>query len=140
MVYLTLFISALISATLFPLGSEAILLYDLNEGYSTLWLLVWATMGNTLGAVVNYILGYQGEKFLEQKNLMNKEKFTKFTTLFEKYGAYTLLLSWLPLVGDFFTLAGGVARYPFLNFFLLVLVAKLGRYLILIMGWYCINI
>ncbi len=140
MVYLTLFISALISATLFPLGSEAVLLYDLNEGYSPLWLLVWATLGNTLGAVVNYILGYQGEKFLEQKNLINKEKFEKFTTLFKKYGAYTLLLAWLPLVGDFFTLAGGVARYPFVNFFLFVLVAKFGRYLVLIMGWYFIKI
>ncbi len=139
MVYLTLFISALISATLFPLGSEAILLYDLNEGYSALWLLVWATIGNTLGAVVNYILGYQGEKFLEQKNLVKKEKFTKFIKLFEKYGVYTLLLSWLPLVGDFFTLAGGVARYPFLNFFFLVLVAKLGRYLVLVLGFYYFN-
>ena len=139
MVYATLFISALISATLFPLGSEALLLYDLNEGYSTFWLLLWATLGNTLGAVINYILGYQGEKFLEQKNLIDKEKFSRFTTLFEKYGAYTLLLSWLPLVGDFFTLAGGVARYPFLNFFLLVLVAKFGRYIILIMGFYFIK-
>ena len=140
MVYLTLFISALISATLFPLGSEAILLYDLNEGYSALWLLFWATLGNTLGAVINYLLGYKGEKFLEKKNLINKEKFAKFTKLFEKYGAYTLLLAWLPLVGDFFTLAGGVARYPFWNFFFLVLVAKFGRYLVLIMGWYFINI
>ena len=139
MVYFTLFISSIISATLFPLGSEAILLYDLNSGYSAIWLLVWATLGNTLGAVINYVLGYQGEKFLENKNIVNKEKFTKFNKLFEKYGAYTLLLSWLPLVGDFFTLAGGVARYPFLNFFLLVLVAKFGRYLVLIMGWYFIN-
>ena len=139
MVYLTLFISALISATLFPLGSEAILLYDLNEGYSALWLLIWATLGNTLGAVVNYVLGYQGEKFLEKKNLIKKEKFVKFTTLFSKYGAYTLLLSWLPLVGDFFTLAAGVARYPFWNFFMLVLVAKLGRYLVLVLGFYYFN-
>ena len=136
MVYLTLFISALISATLFPLGSEALLLYDLNEGYSVLWLLIWATLGNTLGAIVNYLLGYQGEKFLEQKNFIDKEKFSKFTKLFEKYGGYSLLLSWLPLVGDFFTLAGGVARYPFLNFFLLVLIAKLGRYLALTISWY----
>ena len=140
MLYLTIFVSALISATLFPLGSEAILIYDLNEGYSVLWLLVWATLGNTLGAVVNYILGYQGEKFLEQKNLIDKKRFSKFTKLFKKYGAYTLLLAWLPLVGDFFTLAGGVARYPFWNFFFLVLVAKFGRYLVLIMGWYFINI
>ena len=140
MVYATLFISALISATLFPLGSEALLLYDLNEGYSALWLLVWATLGNTLGAIVNYILGYQGEKFLEKKRLINKEKFAKFSKLFEKYGAYTLLLSWLPLVGDFFTLTAGVARYPFFNFFLLVLVAKFGRYLVLIMGFYYLNI
>ena len=135
MVYLTLFISALISATLFPLGSEAILLYDLNKGYPALWLLLWATLGNTLGAVVNYILGYKGEEFLEQKSLVHPEKFTKFTKLFKKYGAYTLLLSWLPLVGDFFTLAGGVARYPFWKFLLLVLVAKFGRYLVLVMGW-----
>ncbi len=139
MVYLTLFVSSLISATLFPLGSEALLLYNLNKGYSALWLVVWATLGNTLGAVVNYILGYQGEKFLEQKKLIDKDKFIKFTKLFKKYGGYSLLLSWLPLVGDFFTLAAGVARYSFINFFWLVLVAKLGRYIFVISGFYFIK-
>jgi membrane protein YqaA with SNARE-associated domain len=119
------------------LGSEAVLLYDVEQGYSLFWLLTTATIGNTLGAVVNYVLGYQGEKFLEKKKLIKKEKFSTFKTYFQKYGAWTLLLSWLPLVGDLFTLVAGVARYSFWRFFVLVFLAKGGRYGLLVFGWNC---
>ena len=64
MVYFTLFITALISATLFPLGSEALLIYDIKEGYNLYLLLLFATIGNSLGSVINYFLGLKGEEYL----------------------------------------------------------------------------
>ena len=62
MVYLILFITSLISATLFPLGSEALLIYDIKEGYNLYLLLLFATIGNSLGSVIHYFLGVEGEE------------------------------------------------------------------------------
>ncbi len=135
MVYLTLFFSALISATLWPMGSEALLLYDIQQGYSLLWLITAATVGNTLGAVINYWMGLGGETLLEEKGIINPAKFGKFLALFDRYGAWTLLMSWMPFVGDLFTFAAGIARYPFVRFLVLVFVAKLGRYIVLSWAW-----
>ena len=64
MTYLILFFSAFVSATLFPLGSEALLIYDIKEGYNIYLLVLVATLGNTLGSVVNYYLGLKGEEYL----------------------------------------------------------------------------
>ena len=135
MVYLTLFFSALLSATLWPMGSEVLLLYDVSQGYALLWLLTAATIGNTLGAAINYWMGLGGEKLLEERGLVAPEKLQRFIVLFKRYGGGTLLLSWLPLVGDLFTFAAGIAKYPFAKFVLLVLIAKLGRYLVLTWAW-----
>ncbi len=135
LVYLALFFSALISATLWPMGSEALLIYDIQQHHPLLWLITAATLGNTLGAVINYWMGLGGEAFLEEKGVINPVKFAKFKALFKRYGAGTLLMSWMPLVGDLFTFAAGIARYCFWKFLLLVLIAKLGRYLILTWGW-----
>lgn len=132
MSYITLFFVALISATLFPLGSEALLLYDLNEGYNVVLLLVFASLGNILGSFINYYLGLKGEEFLEKKNYLNKEKIEKYKNLFSKYGAFSLLFSWLPLVGDPLTFIAGILKYDWKKFLILVSLAKFGRYLFLV--------
>lgn len=132
MSYITLFFVALISATLFPLGSEALLLYDLNEGYNVVLLLLFASLGNILGSFINYYLGLKGEEFLEKKNYLNKEKIEKYKNLFAKYGAFSLLFSWLPLVGDPLTFIAGILKYDWKKFLILVSLAKFGRYLFLV--------
>ena len=73
MVYLTLFFSAFISATLFPLGSEALLIYDIKEGYNIYLLLFFATLGNSFGSILNYYLGLKGEEYLIEKKLLNEK-------------------------------------------------------------------
>ncbi len=78
MIYLTLFLSALISATLFPLGSEALLIYDIKQGYNLYLLLLFATLGNVLGSVINYFLGLKGEEYLVEKNYLKEEKIEKY--------------------------------------------------------------
>lgn len=131
MIYLTLFFTAFISATLFPMGSEALLIYDISEGFNVYLLLLFATLGNTLGSCVNYYFGYKGEEYLEEKKILTKEKVLKYKAFFDKYGSFTLLLSWMPIIGDPITFIAGVLKYSFKKFFFIVLFAKFIRYLFL---------
>ena len=128
MIYLTLFFVAFVSATLLPLGSEALLLYDASQGES-IWLL-WlvATAGNTLGALLNYWLGLKGEAYLEHKGYLDKEKMHRAHVHFEKWGGWVLLLSWMPVIGDPLTFAAGVLKYNVYSFSIIVAVAKGLRY------------
>ena len=132
MVYLTLFTVAFLSATLLPLGSEALLLYDISQNYSLLFLWTVATLGNTLGSMVNYWLGLKGEAYLEEKEYLSVEKMDKARGFFGKYGGWTLLLSWVPIIGDPLTFIAGVLRYDFKWFSLIVFVAKGTRYAVII--------
>ena len=77
MVYLTLFTVSFLAATLLPLGSEALLLYDISQNYSLLFLWSVATFGNTLGSMVNYWLGLKGEAYLEEKEYLSVKKWIK---------------------------------------------------------------
>lgn len=131
MIYFILFISALVSATLFPLGSEALFIYDITQGYSVVLLLVFATLGNTLGSCINYYLGLKGEAFCEEKNYIKQESISKYKKLFDKFGIFALLLSWMPIIGDPITFIAGILKYNFKLFFLIVLIAKFSRYALL---------
>jgi membrane protein YqaA with SNARE-associated domain len=132
MVYLTLFTISFLAATLLPLGSEALLVYDISQNYSLLLLWSFATVGNTLGSMVNYWLGLKGEVYLESKGHLSVEKMEKARGFFAKYGGWTLLLSWVPIIGDPLTFIAGVLRYNFKWFTLIVFVAKGLRYAIII--------
>ena len=132
MVYLTLFTLSFLAATLLPLGSEALLVYDISQNYS-LWLLwIFATLGNTLGSMLNYWLGLKGESYLERKGHLSVEKMDKARKLFAHYGGWTLLLSWVPIIGDPLTFIAGVLRYNFKYFVFIVAVAKGTRYAVVI--------
>ena len=131
MVYFILFGSAFISATLFPLGSEALLIYDINLGHNLYLLLLFATFGNSLGSVVNYFLGLKGEEYLINKKLLNEKYILKAKSYFDKYGAWSILFSWLPIIGDPITFVAGVLKYDFKKFLILVIIAKFSRYLFL---------
>ena len=132
MVYLTLFAVAFISATLLPMGSEALLLYDISQGYTLFLLWIVATIGNTLGSMVNYWLGLKGENYLEEKGYLSKVKMKKAKSSFGRYGGWTLLLSWMPIIGDPLTFIAGVLGYDFKKFSFIVLLAKGLRYVVLI--------
>jgi len=132
-------LSAFISATLIPLGSEALLLYDLSINLNAYYLLLGATIGNSLGSLVNYYIGLKGENYLENKKYISLNQIKKYKYYFDKYGAITLLFSWLPVVGDPITLVAGVLKYNIKKFIVLVLFAKFARYLFLIIGFYYFN-
>jgi len=133
MTYITLFFIALISGSLFPLGSEGVLVYDLMQEYNPYILLISASVGNTIGAVINYYLGLKGEEFLKQKRYLNAKKLEVAKVRFSKYGAFALLLSPLPIIGDPITFIAGILKYSFKKFILIVLLAKSIRYIIVIL-------
>jgi len=132
MLYFTLAFVAFLSATLLPMGSEALLLYDVKEGNNVYILVFVASFGNILGSCLNYYLGLKGEAYLEEKKYLEKESIVKYKTFFDKYGAYSLLLSWVPIIGDPLTFVAGVLKYDFKIFLLLVSLAKSLRYILLV--------
>ncbi len=129
MTYLILFFSAFVSATLFPLGSEALLIYDIKEGYNIYLLVLVATIGNTLGSVVNYYLGLKGEEYLVEKKLLNEKYITKSKGYFDRFGSVCILFAWVPIIGDPITFVAGILKYDFKKFLILVTISKFSRYL-----------
>jgi len=132
MTYITIFFISLISGSLFPLGSEGLLAYDLLKGYNPYLLLTFASIGNTLGTIINYYLGLKGEEYLEKKGYLNKEKLKIAKQRFKKYGLFALFLSPLPIIGDPITFIAGVLKYNFKLFITIVFLAKTIRYTIII--------
>ncbi|MBT3279951.1 MAG: DedA family protein [Campylobacteraceae bacterium] len=131
MIYTILFFSAFISATLIPFGSEALLIYDIHQGYNVYLLLIVATMGNSLGSILNYFIGLKGEEFLVKKRYLKEKNILKIKKYFDKYGYLTILFSWLPIIGDPITLMAGVLKYDIRKFIILVIIAKFMRYLVI---------
>lgn len=130
---LLLFLTGFIAATLFPASSEALLLTLQAQGHAPLALLIAATLGNTLGSCVNWYLGLRLLDFQHKRWFpFSAQSISRAQRHFQRYGIYSLLLAWLPVVGDPLTLIAGVLKVPFRQFFLLVLLGKALRYGVLI--------
>lgn len=139
-VYLGLFISAFAAASLLPLQSEAVLVgLLLNGSQPVALLLTVASLGNVLGSVLNAALGRGLERFHGRRWFpVSERQLERAKSRYRRYGRWSLLLSWMPLIGDPLTLVAGVMREPWWSFLLLVTVAKAGRYLVLAaltLGW-----
>lgn len=133
MSYLALFSSAFLAATIFPFFSEALLFGLIRAGEPAHWLLLAAATGNTLGSVVNWVLGIYLLRFQDRKWFYFKpEQIERVQTWFNRYGVWTLLLAWLPVVGDPLTLVAGIARVRFWLFVTLVAIGKTARYVVVI--------
>jgi len=134
--YFGLFASALIAATILPMQSEAVLVGLLATGdYSVAVLLLVATVGNVLGAVINWWLGRYLLRFRDRRWFpASQAQLTRAEGWYHRYGRWSLLGSWLPIIGDPLTVVAGVLREPIGPFLLLVTLAKGGRYLVLVMA------
>lgn len=131
--YLTLFFTSLIAATLFPLSSEALLITLLYQQYSPVLLWSVATGGNTLGSCINWYLGRQCLRWHDKKWFPFKPaQLTRAQQLFRRYGLVSLLFAWIPVIGDPLTFFAGVMRIRFWQFLILVAIGKSLRYAVVI--------
>ena len=139
MSYFLLFLTSFASATLLPGGSEALFIYLLAEHLNPILLLVVATFGNTLGSFTNYLLGKFATDFALRKGYMKAKHLKQASSLFERYGAWSLLFSWLPIIGDPLTFVAGIVRYSWWKFLIIVCFAKLSRYIFIYLGFLAIT-
>jgi len=119
---------------LLPAQSEAVLAALVVAGDQPVWLLIAvASVGNVLGSVVNWLFGRGIERLRDRRWFPARgAAFDRAQRWYQRYGKWSLLLSWAPFIGDPLTLAAGVLREPFLPFLLLVTVAKTLRYVVLV--------
>jgi membrane protein YqaA with SNARE-associated domain len=127
--YPALFTVSLLASTLLPLGSEWLLALMLTQGYQPIVAVAVATLGNTLGACTTWLVGrYGGGWLLTRLLTISDRQRQRAEAWYRRYGAASLLFSWLPVVGDPLCLVGGVLRINPLLFLLLVATGKLARY------------
>jgi len=128
-----LFLSAFLSATLLPGSSEALLLYRLSEQEAVIPLLISATSGNLLGSIVTYYMGVFGNTLMHKRWLGIDEKgLLKAEKNYQRWGVYSLLLAWLPVIGDPLCLLAGLMRVNLIAFMMLAGIGKLARYSVLV--------
>ena len=127
-----LFVSAFISSTIAPGGSEAVLAYMVSTGNFRIEELMFAaTLGNTLGAMTTWGLGVLAAKKLPVETLLSSEK-QKALNVVKARGLWTLFFSWLPIVGDALCFAGGWLNLPLIPAFMFILMGKFCRYLVVV--------
>lgn len=128
-----LFLAALVAATILPAQSEAVLVALIAKGDAPVALLVAvATAGNVLGSVVNWLLGRFIERWRSKRWFPASEaSLDRAQRWYHRFGRWSLLFAWLPIIGDPLTVVAGMLREPLPSFLLLVTIGKLGRYVAL---------
>jgi len=132
-IYLSLFVISFLAATILPFSSELTLAGLIaTSNYDNLLLLVVASFGNILGSVVNWFLGLFSRNLTTKKWFPFKDKQIEDSSKwFNKFGKWSLLFAWLPVIGDPLTLVAGLLRVKFLEFLILVMIGKISRYLVI---------
>ncbi len=132
--YFQLLIISFLAATILPLSSELVLsTMLLTDSFDKYLLLVVASFGNIFGSSVNWYLGKKILIFKDKKWFpVNEKQIAKSEMYFKKYGIWSLLLAWVPIIGDPLTVIAGVLRVNFFTFLLLVSISKTSRYIFLI--------
>ena len=131
--YLALFGSAFLAATIVPFYSEVLLYALLREGLDPLTLVIVATLGNTLGAVVNWVLGLYLLHFQDRRWFyFSRQQIDRAQRWYQRYGFWSLLLAWLPVGGDALTLIAGIMKVRLWLFLLLVGGGKAARYVFVV--------
>jgi len=131
-IYLSLFVISFLAATILPFSSELTLAGLIaTSDYDNLLLLIVASFGNVLGSVVNWALGSYSRNLTTKKWFPFKEtQIERSSKWFRKFGKWSLLFAWVPVLGDPLTLVAGILRVKFIDFIILVAIGKVSRYLI----------
>ena len=130
MIYLSLFSISFLAATILPLSSELMLAGLIaTSNYDNLLLLIVASFGNVLGSIINWILGFYSRNLTIKKWVPFKGKqIENSSRWFNKFGKWSLLFAWVPIIGDPLTLVAGLLRVKFIEFLILVTIGKVSIY------------
>ncbi len=129
--YVGLFIAAFLAATILPAQSEAGLAVLILASPASVTLLVaTASLGNVLGSAVNWFIGRGINRFTSKRWFPANTQLSQAPSWYGRYGRWSLLLSWAPVIGDPLTVVAGIMREPLLRFVLIVGIAKTGRYIV----------
>lgn len=134
--YASLFLASLLAATLVPAQSESVLGgLILAGGQPVVALVAVASFGNILGSILNWLIGrgverYRGKRWFPA----SQAQLQRAQTQYQRFGYWSLLLAWVPIIGDPLTLVAGIMREPLWRFLLLVSIGKIGRYAVLAAG------
>ena len=133
MIYLSLFAISFLAATILPFSSELTLAGLMaTSSYDNSLLLIVASFGNILGSIVNWILGFYSRNLAIKKWFPFKEtQIERSSKWFNKFGRWSLLFAWVPIIGDPITLAAGLLRVKFIEFIILVTIGKVSRYFLI---------
>lgn len=132
MIYLGLFFAAFLAATVVPAQSEAVMVALLLADHPAASLIIVASVGNIQGSTVNWWLGSKALQLSSKRWFpLNPARLARASRWYSRYGRWSLLLSWVPVIGDPLTLAAGFMREPLRTFLPLVALAKTGRYVAL---------
>ena len=129
--YSSLFISSFLSSTVLPGHSEITLItFILLKKYSHFLLIFFASLGNILGSVVNWYLGFYITKFVNKSWFpFKKKQLDKASSWYLKYGKWSLFFTWVPIIGDPLTIVAGIFRVPLIIFITIVSISKILRYI-----------
>lgn len=134
-IYGGLLLNGFLAATLLPASSEVTLAALVQQGIGNIWiLLIFASIGNTAGSVVNWLMGrflihYQDRRWFP----VSSAQVDRASNWFNRFGLWSLLFAWLPIIGDPLTAVAGILRVPFLPFLVLVAIGKTCRYLVIVL-------
>ena len=130
-----LFIGAILAGSVLPFNSETVMAALYVAGLDPLWLLVWGTLGNFVGSVINYFVERMGKmEWIERFLRIKREKLERAQRWVGKYGAWMGLLAWIPLLGSAITVALGLMRSNMPLTFTAIFAGKLIRYILVIYG------
>ncbi|GAB4166540.1 MAG: YqaA family protein [Geothermobacteraceae bacterium] len=124
-----LFTLSLLASTILPLGSEWLLVLLLAKGFPPAACVLTASVGNTLGALSLWWMGLYGWRWLKKRKNLDPQRQERASRLYRRLGSWSLLLAWLPVIGDGLCLVAGAAGLGWRPFLLLVAAGKTGRYL-----------
>lgn len=128
--YAGLFLASFLASTILPFGSEGIVVVLVYSGFNVPAVVLIASVGNFLGACTSYYIGLKGRGYIEKYLKIEPDEIKKAEAYFSKYGSYVLLFTWVPIIGDAFTVVGGLLRLRFFIFSIFVFIGKFLRYLL----------
>ncbi len=124
-----LFVVSFLAATVLPLGSEWLLVLMIAQGFSITETVIAASVGNYAGSCTTFVIGLYGSTFIINKVLrIDSKQLDRAKRIYEKYGTWSLLMSWFPIIGDPICLVAGIFKVGWLRYSVLVFIGKFVRY------------